>query len=390
MVRFSSQIVQMNKDHCCGCSACAQECPNQCIIMKEDSEGFLYPVVDTNVCIGCLKCEKVCPCINQAEENEPLVTYATINFDSVIRCKSSSGGAFYYLANKIIKEGGVVFGVRFDDNWNVIHDMAIDVNGLHQFMGSKYVQSRINDCFKKCKEFLLKGIKVLFVGTPCQIAGLRGFLKKDYKNLITVDIICHGVPSPMVWQKYVKEVSRGRKISNIAFRDKEDGWYNYKITLNSLNGNIYSCCYRDDPYMQLFLSDYTLRPSCYNCSAKSGRSGSDITLGDFWGVDVLAPSMYDGKGTGLMLVSTVKGKTFLLDSCELKIKEVDFQNAISHNKAWKESSPLPSSRELFFRQIKSASVRSLYIRYIRPELLLKNILKKKAVKIFRSLLYGSF
>lgn len=384
MKKTPTHIVNIVKKKCCGCSSCVQVCPQQCINMKEDVEGFLYPSVDSSICVGCLKCEKTCPCLNQDDERFPIGSYASINQDSEIRKQSSSGGTFYKLAHKIIDEGGVVFGARFDDNLNVIHDLAVDTDGLRNFIGSKYVQSSISDCFKKCRELLQKGTNVLFAGTPCQIAGLRKFLQKDYANLITVDVICHGVPSPLVWRKYVKEVSQNKRITHMSFRDKRDGWYNYRVTFNSQNEDLYSCLFRDDPYMQLFLNDYTLRPSCYNCPAKSGRSGSDITLGDLWGVDVLSPSMYDGKGTGLVLVSTMKGKKNLLELNCLRIEEVDFLESMSRNKAWKDSYSSPSLRDVFFSQLKTSSIKSLYIKYIRPDLLLKNRLKDKIKKIIRN------
>ncbi len=191
------------KYNCCGCSACVQICPKQCISLSADNEGFLYPQVDTAVCINCGLCEKVCPVINQNEPRMPLEVYAAKNTDEEIRLKSSSGGIFTLLAEHIISEGGVVFGARFNENWEVVHDYTETVEGLESFRGSKYVQSIIGENFKKAKFFLDEGRNVLFSGTPCQVAGLKKFLRKEYENLLTVEVVCHGVPSPMVWHDYL-------------------------------------------------------------------------------------------------------------------------------------------------------------------------------------------
>ena len=199
-----------DREKCCGCEACIQRCPQQCITLHEDGEGFLYPETDEGRCIDCGLCEKVCPVIFQGTGRRPLNVYAAKNPDEEIRWESSSGGVFTLLAEKILSEGGVVFGARFDARWEVVHDYTENVEGLSAFRGSKYVQSRIGDSFRQTECFLKTGRKVLFSGTPCQIAGLKLFLKKEYDNLLTVDFICQGVPSPGVWRKYLKEIAARR------------------------------------------------------------------------------------------------------------------------------------------------------------------------------------
>ena len=196
----------IDKKNCCGCNACVQHCPKSCVTMQEDEEGFLYPIVDQEACIDCGLCEKVCPVLNQGEERKPLQVYAANNPNEEIRMQSSSGGVFTLLAETIIQEGGVVFGARFNDDWEVIHDYTETKEELAAFRGSKYVQSRIGDSYCQAEQFLKKGRKVLFTGTPCQIAGLNLFLRKEYGNLLTVDFICHGVPSPGVWKSYLEEL----------------------------------------------------------------------------------------------------------------------------------------------------------------------------------------
>ena len=217
-----------NKQDCCGCSACAQRCPKQCISMTEDEEGFLYPQVDTSKCVDCHLCEKVCPVINQDEARTPLKVYAAKNSDDEIRLKSSSGGIFTLLAEQTIKDGGVVFGARYDKGWNVVHGYTETIEGLAAFRGSKYVQSNIKRSFFEVKRFLESGRKVLFSGTPCHVAGLKLFLRKEYDNLLTLEIACHGVPSPKVWHNYLTELTDLNKISiikSINFRDKKYGRY---------------------------------------------------------------------------------------------------------------------------------------------------------------------
>lgn len=194
-----------NKHDCCGCNSCVQRCPKSSITMREDEEGFLYPDVDESTCIDCGLCETVCPVIHQSTVRKPIAVCAAKNKDEKIRLSSSSGGAFTALAESVIDEDGVVFGAKFDEDWSVVHDYMETREGLAAFRGSKYVQSRIGDSFKKAEQFLKAGRKVLFSGTPCQIAGLKRFLRKEYDNLLTVDFICHGVPSPGVWREYLKE-----------------------------------------------------------------------------------------------------------------------------------------------------------------------------------------
>ena len=188
-----------DKKDCCGCAACVQRCPKQCISLKEDGEGFLYPVVDESLCVGCGLCEKVCPIINRPEKLPVKEVLAVKNRNEEERMASSSGGVFVALAKKVIDQGGVVFGAVFDENWEVRHTYAENMDGVRPMMGSKYVQSRIGDTFRQAEKFLKEGRKVLFTGSPCQITALHNYLRKDYPNLLSVDFLCHGVPSPGVW-----------------------------------------------------------------------------------------------------------------------------------------------------------------------------------------------
>ena len=280
-----------NKEQCCGCSACVHICPKHSISFYEDKEGFLYPQVDLETCVDCGLCEKVCPVINKESEREPLEAYAAKNDNESIRLKSSSGGIFTLLAEKIIDEGGVVFGARFNEDWEVVHDYTDTIEVLEPFRGSKYVQSCMGESYRQVENFLKADRNVMFTGTPCQIAGLRRFLRKDYMNLLTVDIICHGVPSPLVWRKYLETKTKEQcdavpLLTGVSFRDKSAGWKKFSLVLKfstELDGGeqvtTMSSIFNDNDYMRAFLSNLSLRKSCYNCPAKSGKSGADITIG---------------------------------------------------------------------------------------------------------------
>ncbi len=372
----------LDKSQCCGCTACVSICPKQCITMREDEEGFLYPVVDSSHCIDCNLCKKVCSELYPKEMREPLHVYAAKHKNEQVRLASSSGGIFTLLAEKIIDEGGVVFGVRFNNNWDVVHDYTETMEGLAVFRGSKYVQSYMGDCYLKAKSFLEQGRKVMFTGTPCQIAGLKNFLRKDYDNLLTVDVVCHGVPSPKVWQVYLDEIARkGGKnsvlshpivekteINHIDFRSKSTGWkkYSFALTLSKATADgekntvLLSSIFTENPYMNAFLSNLSLRPSCYDCPAKSGKSGSDITIADFWGIEEVLPEFDDDKGISLILSYTEKG-IYWLKGLNCEYTKVDYQTAQKNNPFISTSVAKPINRNFFFHQLKyKNSIQSIW------------------------------
>lgn len=362
----------LDKSQCCGCTACVSICPKQCITMREDEEGFLYPVVDSSHCIDCNLCKKVCPELYPKEMREPLHVYAAKHKNEQVRLASSSGGIFTLLAEKIIDEGGVVFGVRFNNNWDVVHDYTETMEGLAVFRGSKYVQSYMGDCYLKAKSFLEQGRKVMFTGTPCQIAGLKNVLRKDYDNLLTVDVVCHGVPSPKVWQVYLDEIARkGGKnsvlshpivekteINHIDFRSKSIGWkkFSFALTLSKATADgekntvLLSSIFTENPYMNAFLSNLSLRPSCYDCPAKAGKSGSDITIADFWGIEDVLPEFDDDKGISLVLSYSEKGGRWLA-GLDCECIEVDYRSAQRMNPLISSSVSKPINRAFFFRQL---------------------------------------
>ena len=376
-----------DKQICTGCYACLNICPEQCVSMNNDNEGFWYPVVDNERCIDCGLCVKVCPIINRVEyENKP-ITYACINNREDIRLESSSGGIFTLIAEQIIACGGIVFGARFDDNFNVIHDYVDTKEGLQKFRGSKYLQSRIGETFKEVEKQLEKGRKVLFSGTPCQIAGLKSFLDKPNDSLFTVDIICHGVPSPLVWQKYIeyREAIAGSKARRIAFRRKDEGWKLYSISFIFENDKEYIQTYKSDLYMRAFLKDICLRPSCYNCQFKTLNRDSDITLADFWGIQNILPEMDDNKGTSLLFVNSKKGLGMFEEiKGNIISKKVDINEAVSYNSAAVRSSRYNPKREDFFREIDKLPFEQLINKYCSNSVLIR--IKRKIKLPIRTIL----
>ena len=380
-----------DKSQCCGCEACVQRCPRQCISLIEDREGFLYPKVDKKSCIECNICEKVCPVINQSEAKEPLITYAAKNNDEKIRLRSSSGGIFSMLAEAVLNDGGVVFGVCWDKDWRLVFDYTESIDGLSRFRGSKYLQAHVGDAYLKVEQFLKSGRKVLFSGTPCQIRGLKLFLRREYDSLLCVDIICHGVPSPGVFRRYLNEeianVAKNKvidvdclHIDDIQFRDKRTGWKSYSLRyqLRDNNANLYSniSLFTDNIYMRGFLQDFYLRPSCYVCSAKAGKSGADITLGDFWGIEQLKPEIDDDKGVSAVLLNTLLGKQ-IFEQLSVEKTLMNYAHVQQYNLAVYRSVARPQKRDKFFRSRKSFSA--------TIESLSKITLKEKYIFIIKNL-----
>lgn len=334
--------------NCCGCSACVQACPKRCIRFDEDSMGFRYPIVDKQQCIDCGICERVCPCLNPTNGVEPLCAFTATNPNLYERISSSSGGIFVMLAKIVLQKKGVVFGARFDDNWEVVHSFIKDEKDLPLLMGSKYVQSSIGNSFKQVKIFLCEGKEVLFSGTPCQVAGLKNYLREQYDNLLTVEVVCHGVPSPRVWRSYLKDKFDVSQISHISFRDKSTGWLDFSLKIEQNGKQTFVEPMSRNIYMKAFLRDLSLRPSCYNCPSKSGKSHADIALADFWGHQLINPSEFDNMGTSLVLAYTDKGKNLISNlGCAEK---ADLQYAKKFNTAINCSVYKNEYVELFWRE----------------------------------------
>lgn len=305
-----------DKTNCSGCSACAAICPKDCIKMNVDEEGFAYPCVDGMECINCGACEKVCPIINKSEEVvSPQDAYVVQNKDQEVLRESTAGGAFTSIAEYVIKNGGVVFGVTLTDGFTAKHICVESISALKQFRNSKYMQSyEDGNAFKKVKVFLKQKRLVCYSGTPCQVEGLLHFLGKNYDNLITVDVVCRAVPSPMIFKKYIQFQNKAlnSNVKNVRFRDK---YYGYKYsTMNvttETNGGNYHKGVDTDKWLKAFFSGMCLRPSCYCCEFKKRYRSSDFTIWDCFNVGRFSRKLDNDKGATRMLVHTEKGKQIM-------------------------------------------------------------------------------
>lgn len=407
------------KSKCTGCSACVQKCPKQCISFEEDREGFKYPKVKLSVCIDCGLCEKLCPVLQQDKPRNPVIVYAAKNSNLSTRLASSSGGIFALLAETILRQNGVVFGARFDNEWNVIHDYTESLDGLSVFLGSKYVQSKIGNTYKYAERFLKEGRKVLFSGTPCQIVGLKKYLRKDYDTLLTVDFVCHGVPSPMIWRGYLNEKIRplgvdGRNmvsqlslkdlpvITGISFRDKRYGWKKFGFSVRAKSAskadkNLVSQSvevtdktllyepHKANLYMKGFLKNLYLRPSCYACPAKCGKSGADYTLADFWGASTYVGDFDDDKGLSAVLVYKNKVN---IESLDMAFKVVGLNDILSQNPAVIKSSRMKGGRDRFFQHYNREHQIDLINRYSKYTI--KENIRYTAIKLLVSLHLAKF
>ena len=360
MYKSTPNIKLASKQDCTGCSACSTTCPTNSIVMRKDNEGFLQPSIDPKTCIECHKCEHSCPIISPKpiDISDPNSYVARSNSDNVLK-QSTSGGIFYTLAEWIINKKGVVFGARFNEQWELVHDYTETIEGLKPFMRSKYIQSSTGDTFKQAKQFLQQGRYVLFVGTPCQIGGLKSYLHKEYDNLLLVDFVCHGVPSPKIWKKYLKEKCSTSEVSYVSFRDKEKGWDGlYEMKINYGKKSYRSDSERDE-YLYGFLNNYSLRQCCYSCKFKSRSRHSDITIADAWGVEEYMPTMYSKKGASLVLIHTLKGNQIYSEISNLIMSQhVEIDAALQYNRRATTSVPHTHYRAFFFVVTKWISVKS--------------------------------
>ena len=345
-----------NKKDCCGCCGCINICYHNAISMEYDSEGFLYPIIDLDSCKDCRLCEKVCPQLNTDSFNTFNKAYVAINKNLSERCDSSSGGIFLPLARYTLENNGVVFGVKFNNEFKAVHSFGENLSEVKKFVGSKYIQSNVgNETFREVKKFLKDKREVLFTGTPCQIKALKLFLRKEYNNLITVDLLCHGVPSYLVFDAYrgYLEDKYGGKIQSFKFRDKHSGWKKYDLSFK-INEKIFYENSADDLFIKNFREDLFLRYSCYDCPVKKFNSISDITIGDYWGVEGIHKDFDDDKGTSIIITHTPKGENVLNELAkDIEFKSTDLKFASQFNRAMHTSGVLKDSRKVIFDKIKN-------------------------------------
>ena len=340
----------VSKQLCTGCTCCMNICPKKAIHMEESKDGFKYPIIDQDKCINCGLCKKTCPILNTKSNVSLNNCYVGYNKDIKERLASSSGSIFSLVANYILDNKGIVIGAAFDkDN--------------------------------------IDNKKILFVGTPCQVSGLKAFLKKDYDNLICIDLFCHGVPSPKLFNKYIKELESkfNDKLENFNFRDNTSGWDSYSYTAK-FNNNIITELASNNNYSKLFLSDIALRESCYNCNFKLGNKYSDITLGDFWGVKNKYPEMYNKAGVSAIIVNTNKGLDIFNNiNKNLEYKECTIDNILPGNPSLVNSSIKPKNREEFFDNFERANTNELVKKYVPKTSIVKKI-NNKAKRVLKIIL----
>lgn len=346
-------IKVLDKTKCCGCSSCANICPKQCISMVSDEKGFLYPTVNESECVNCGLCNKICPILNTRTDINEKIAYAAYNKNNETRKNSSSGGIFGCIANEILNRNGVVFGATFLEDFKSVRHIGIEnKEDLPKLYGSKYLQSDIGDSYKTTEKYLNNGREVFFVGTSCQIAGLKAYLKKDYDNLLTADVICHGTPSPLIWREYAteKENKFQSKITAVDFRNKRFGWNKSVLLLLFANGTEYCELGNKDKYVKGFLINLYLRDSCYSCKFKGDNVLSDISLGDFWGIESVLPDFSDNKGASAIILNTAKGKEFF--DCvkdNLIIKDATYNDVLKGNPALVVPALKPSKSDKFWK-----------------------------------------
>ncbi|MGA2915469.1 MAG: Coenzyme F420 hydrogenase/dehydrogenase, beta subunit C-terminal domain [Sedimentisphaerales bacterium] len=361
---------------CTGCGACAAVCPVSCITMQPNDEGFLYPVTDTDICTDCGICRRICPVgpekiavakmASEGDKSGQLAVFAAWHLDEHIRRESSSGGVFTALAENILAQGGIVVGAAFDEQFVVRHILIESSKDLHRLRGSKYVQSEVAPAlYRQIRDLLEQGRPVLFSGTPCQVAGLRSFLGQSYEKLFCCDLVCHGVPSPLLFKRYVQNYSlRENRLLKIDFRNKTTGWKKFGVRQHYQNESRLLSVWAD-PYMAAFLRDYVFRPACYACEFKGVNRFGDLTIADFWGVWGKYPEYdRDDKGTSLLLVNNKKGKVWL-DACHssLFLGPADLDTAIVGNPMLMSSCSRPLQRDMFYVDLNRILFNALIRKY---------------------------
>lgn len=354
-----------NKYLCSGCTACQAICPVDAIEMIRDVEGFRYPKINKEKCINCNTCINVCPNVKKSSENSIIEAYGAKLKDLESRMTSRSGGAFIALSDYILKQDGVIYGSVLNKDFSVSHARATTKEERDLFKGSKYVQSDMQYIIRNVKEDLIAGKKVLFSGTPCQVGGVLAATSKQMQNnLFTIDILCHGVPSNMVYEEFLKyiEEKENKKIKEFIFRDKSFGWSTHYETFIFEDGSKIST----GVFKKLFYSHNILRPSCFKCNYANTNRPADITIADFWGVDKINPEFYDEKGVSLAIINTEKGKEIFENvKKDMNIVDCSIENCIKYACTLTAPSQEPATREEFWDDYANKRFEDIIEKYVK-------------------------
>lgn len=380
-------IDKVSVQDCALCGACFNACPVDAIRFSKAYLDFRYPEIDVTRCVHCNQCEKACPILgrkSKPEDGYP-IAFAAKSHDDSVRLRSSSGGAFYELASQMLRDGGYVCGAIFDESFHVRHIVSNMQRDLVRMMGSKYAQSDVGYCYREIKEKLIAGEKVLFSGCPCQVAGLRTYLGKPYKNLLLVELICHGIPSDQMLQTYIhmQEKRYGATLKRMGFRNKTKGWHNSAVRMEFENRRVYSKPITADAYMNGFLGSTTLKASCYDCHFRNFAAGSDIILGDFWGAEAELPED-DNKGISAILVNSKKGMD-ALKHCNLALTPANVETVIKYNRNLLCSAAPSSQRSSFYACAETNGLEEALRRYLEEAFIKK--LKRQSRYALRCIWY---
>lgn len=330
---MNNNISALENYKCNACASCVNACRFKAITMKLDKDGFIYPIVDSNACTECGMCIKSCPVLTPPKANKVTPELLAVCASDEVRAVSSSGGVFTVLAEAILAKGGSVCGAAFDKDMTLRHIIIHSSKELEPLRGSKYVQSNIGMIYRDIEALLREGKPVLFTGTPCQAAGLRSYLRKDYDDLYIMDVLCHGVPSPKIFKQYLKETAQGKKVTDVRFRDKRFGWTCEHIIIEYEDGSTYTADNKSDPYLIGFFRNIILRESCGECPFSEFPRQGDISVGDFWGISNIDKSQSDGKGTSLVYLNNSKGKKLMESVADkLLVCRLDFETTAVKNR----------------------------------------------------------
>lgn len=381
-------IDRTSVEQCTLCGSCYNACPVDAISFKTPYLDFLYPTIDNSRCVGCDRCEKSCPILAdkcKPESSYP-IAFAARSRDEEARRKSSSGGVFYELASQILSEGGYVCGAVFDEHFHVKHILSNTREDLYRMMGSKYAQSDMGMCFRQIQTLLDEGKSVLFTGCPCQVAGLRTFIGRNHPNLLLVELICHGIPSDQMLQTYIgmQEKKYGARLKELEFRNKEKGWHNSSVRMKFANDRIYQESMTMDTFMQGYFQYITVKESCYTCNFRHFSSGADITIGDFWGAEVVLKEFDDNTGLSAVLATTTKGEHFLKVT-SVELFPCDMKTVITYNQNLLNSTSPNPSRHMFYEYEEKFGTEKAIRQFLAEKALHR--LQRKIKQFLRALWY---